>query len=601
MNSKQKSGRFGLLWNISRGSRVLYLIAAAFMAMSIFASYVLPQIIMFVVDCIVGGLPMTQPAFVQDMVARLGGVGYFRAHIPLVAVLMLAVAALGGLANFVRGRMLAMSSEGTIKRLRDKLYAHIQSLPYEWHVKIQTGDIIQRCTSDVDVVRNFIANQLIEIVRTLLLVVFAYSILFPMNFNMALASLVFLPVILSYSFIFLRMVAHRYLQADEAEGLLLSIAQENLTGVRVVRAFGREKREVDRFREQNNLFSNLWMNLGQLLSVFWGMGDLITGLQMVTICVVGAFEAAKGNLSAGGFIVFLTYNSMTIWPVRGLGRTLSEASKTSVSLGRLQEILNTPPEADEPGALEIPIRGKIEFKNVSFAYDNQTVLKNISFTLEQGETLGVLGGTGSGKTTLAHLLCRLYDLPEHSGEITIDGVNIRQYKRKWLRQHVGIVLQEPFLYSRSIRDNIAALSPCHSGAEIRQAARISCVDEAIEQFSSGYDTVVGERGVTLSGGQKQRVAIARTILKDCPITIFDDSLSAVDTETDAKIRFALSKRTSSATTIIIAHRITSLCRADKVIVLENGHILEQGDHESLLAQNGVYRRVYDMQESLTVD
>lgn len=593
-----KTKKLALLWEMSKGGRLLYIGSVFFMAVSILASYFVPQIIMFVVDCIVGGLPMTQPEFVQDLINGIGGIRYLRENILLIGGFILLVAGIGGLCNFLRGRWAAMSSEGLIKRLRDKLYSHIQMLPYSWHVKIQTGDIIQRCTSDVDVVRNFILNQLTEMLRTLMLVVFAYSILFPMNVPMALASLLFLPVMFVYSFVFLYKISHRFLVADEAEGQLLSVAQENLTGVRVVRAFGRERYEVDRFEKQNEYFSELWVKLGNLLSFYWGLSDILTACQMLTICVVGAYQSVSGNLTVGEFIVFLSYNSMTIWPVRGLGRVLSEASKTGVSLGRLCEIIDTPAEQDAPDALDVPIDGDIAFENVSFTYGGEPVLKDISFTIEKGTTLGILGGTGSGKTTIAHLLCRLYDLEENCGRITINGVDIEKIKRGWLRKNIGIVLQEPFLFSRTIKENIASLSPVYDFAAVRRAAKISCVDDSIKQFSSGYDTIVGERGVTLSGGQKQRVAIARTILGDPPVMIFDDSLSAVDTETDTRIRSALQERTSGTTTIIIAHRITSLSRADKIIVLDSGRIVEMGTHAELIAQNGVYRRVYDLQSSV---
>lgn len=588
-----------LLRELFRGSRALFGVAIVFMVLTVLLNFLLPQLIRFVVDNVVGGeaLSADNPAL-PLIAALLGGADHLREDLLVVGVLVVAVAALGGVCNFIYHRSLTMGAEGLIRRLRDRLYDHIQHLPYRWHVKIMTGDIIQRCTSDVDVVRNFLTSQLLEMIRTIVLVVFAYALLFPMNLPMALASIVFLPVVFFYSFIFLQRVSDRFQAADEAEGLLLSIAQENFSGVRVVRAFGRERYEVDRFDKQNHHFANLWMRLGVLLSSYWGLGDLITGMQMVTICVVGAFQAASGNITVGGFMVFLLYNNMTIWPVRGLGRILSEASKTGVSLGRLQEILQAEPETDPPGALEAPVEGDIVFDHVSFTYGDAPVLEDISFTVEKGTTLGILGTTGSGKTTVAHLLCRLYDLEDGQGRITIGGVDIRDYRRGWLRKNVGIVLQEPFLYSRTIQDNVAALSPHHGIDEIREAARISCVDDAIAEFTHGYDTIVGERGVTLSGGQKQRVAIARTILGAPPVMIFDDSLSAVDTETDARIRRSLAERTAGVTTMIIAHRITSLSGADKVIVMEAGRILEMGSPAELLERGGVYRRIHDMQEGM---
>jgi len=342
------------------------------------------------------------------------------------------------------------------------------------------------------------------------------------------------------------------------------------------------------------------MKLGKMLSTYWGLGDALTGLQIITICAVGALEAVHGGITIGEFIVFMTYSSMITWPVRGLGRVLSEAGKTGVSLERLQEIFDTTAESDvlSCSTLETPIDGDVEFDHVTFSYGSEPVLRDVSFTASRGTTLGLLGATGSGKTTAAHLLCRLYDLKEGEGSIRIGGVDIRKYKRRWLRENVGIVLQEPFLFSRSIRDNIASLSPLCPIEKIREAAAVAQMDEAIEQFEKGYDSLVGERGVTLSGGEKQRVAITRTILRETPILIFDDSLSAVDTETDAKINAALRRRTKGVTTFIIAHRITSVSKADKVVVMENGRVAEAGSPAELLELGGIYRRVHDMQSAM---
>jgi ATP-binding cassette subfamily B protein len=586
---------------MSRGFRGLYLIAFAAMLVSMFSNFLLPQVIRFVVDNVAGGMPLSDmPALsaLLDLAGASESVDFLRAHRAFIGLMVLAVSVSSGAFSFAYKRALSIASEGLVKGLRDRLFAHIQVLPYEWHIGIQTGDIIQRCTSDVEIVRNFVSNQLIEIIRAVVMVAFAYGILFPMNLPLSVASFAYLPIIFCYSFVFLRRATDRFLETDEAEGQLLAIAQENFTGVRVVRAFGRERYEVDRFDRQNRLFADLWMRLGRMLSAYWGFGDLLTGLQMVTICVAGAYQSAAGGITIGEFIVFLSYNSMIIWPVRGLGRVLSEAGKTLVSLGRVGEILDAAPESDDDSALTSPLDGDIEFDRVSFSYGDTKVLDGISFTVEGGTTLGILGATGAGKTTVAHLICRLYDLKEGCGEIRIGGVDIRKYKLSWLRSNVGIVLQEPFLYSRTIAENVAALSGGCGMERIKEAAAVSQVHDAIEEFSQGYGTIVGERGVTLSGGQKQRVAIARTILKAPPIMIFDDALSAVDTETDSKIRAALRERSRGVTTIIIAHRITSLSGADRVMVMENGRIAEMGTPSELMARGGIYRRIRDMQQSV---
>jgi ATP-binding cassette subfamily B protein len=590
-----------LLWRFSSGSRTLYLVSFLAMLIAMFCGFLLPQVIRFVMDYVVGEMPMGETPFLIVLLEKMelaDSVRLLREKRALIGLLVMGIAVLGGIFNFVHYKTLAMAAEGLIERLRDRLYAHIQHLPYSWHIDIQTGDIVQRCTSDVDIVRNFALSQLVEIVRAIALVVFAYSILFPMNATLSWVSFAYLPVIFVYSFLFLRKASAKFLAADEAEGQLLAIAQENFTGVRVVRAFGRERYEIDRFDRQNRHYAELWVRLGSMLSTYWGLGDTLTGLQMITICAVGAYKAASGGITIGEFIVFLTYNAMIIWPVRGLGRVLSEAGKAGVSLGRLQEILDAAPETDLPRALDIPIDGGVEFDHVNFSYSGIPVLRDVSFTVKRGTTLGILGATGSGKTTVAHLLCRLYDLGEEDGEIRIGGVDIRKYKRAWLRENVGIILQEPFLYSRTIRENVASLSARVSIERIREAAAIARVADDIEQFASGYDTLVGERGVTLSGGQKQRVAIARTILKNPPIMIFDDSLSAVDTETDTKIRSALRRRVKGVTVIIIAHRITSLLGADKVMVMENGRVAEIGTPNELMERGGIYKRIRDMQQSV---
>jgi ATP-binding cassette subfamily B protein len=291
-----------------------------------------------------------------------------------------------------------------------------------------------------------------------------------------------------------------------------------------------------------------------------------------------------------------------IWPVRQLGRILADLSKTLVAAGRIGEVLSAEPETDPPDAIKPEIKGELSFKNVSFAYGNgKPVLWDVSFTLKPGESLAILGATGSGKSTLVHLISRLYDLKEapslKGGAITIDGIDIRQIDRSHLRRHVGLCLQEPFLFSKTIKENISLGKPGMELAKIRSAAAIAMVDETIEGFAEGYDTVIGERGVTISGGQKQRVAIARTLAANAPLLIFDDSLSAVDTETDARIRAALGKDECVKDTaiIIISHRISSLMEADKILVLKDGTVEDMGSSKELLERKGSYRRIYELQ------
>lgn len=536
--------------------------------------------------------------FTIDSVLEGNDYPYLAEHLWIMALILVGVALFSGAAMYVSRYHTAKAGENFAKNMRDALFAHVQKLPMKWHDKHQTGDIIQRCTSDVEVIRNFVVTQLLEVFRTVFLVVVSFSVMVSMNVKLSLIVLLFVPLVVAYSGIFYRLIARRFTDADEAEGALSTVVQENATGVRVVRAFGREKFEMERFREKNDIFANLWIRLGTLSGLYWGVGDLITGLQVVTIIVLGAVEAVHGNITVGEFIAFASYNTTLVWPIRGLGRILSDMSKAGVSFERVDYIIRAAEEAYQEENREENATFDIRFSHVDFAYEEgHPVLSNLDFSIPQGSTLGILGGTGSGKSTLVQLLNRLYELQEGQGEITLGGKNIREIPLEWLRNNIGIVLQEPFLYSRTIKENIAASVPDATMEEIRQAAKIACVDDTIMGFPDGYDTLVGERGVTLSGGQRQRVAIARMLLQKAPIMIFDDSLSAVDSQTDAKIRKALSESCKNATVILISHRITTLMGADQILVLNQGKIQEQGTHEELISREGIYRQVYEIQMS----
>lgn len=594
-NKKKNAGvvfRFvrGNLWLFGLGL-LCSMLNTAFNAMT-------PQIIRMTVDSIVGEGSL--PGWVE----RLGLGAMVRSDpgkmLLLAAAGVLVTAMLSGLFSLFARLNTAKASERSIKALRDELYSHIQKLPFSWHTAHQTGEIIQRCTSDVDVIRNFISAQMVEVFRISFLIIMTMGLMFSMNVKISLVAAVFVPIIMFYSYFFSSKISKRFMEADIAEGALSSTVQENLTGVRVVRAFGRERFEIDRFDEKNVAFSNLWIRLGHMMTAYWSTGDLIMAIQVLTVICVGTVSAVHGEITLGEFLAFVSYNATLSWPVRGLGKILAEMSKTGVSIDRVAYILDAEPEQDAPDALTPPMDGDIVFDHVTFGYENQKpVLDDVSFTIPAGSTFAVLGGTGSGKTTLMHLLNRLYDLDENGGHITIGGVDINQISRSHLRKNIGIVLQEPFLFSRTIRENIGIACKDSSKDKmmdyVRAAAHSACVDEAIEGFTNGYETVVGERGVTLSGGQKQRVAIARMLTQNSPVMIFDDSLSAVDAETDAKIRHELKEKMGSATIILISHRITTLMQADRILVLDNGRVAEIGTHEELIAKPGIYQEIYQIQ------
>ena len=585
---------------VTRYLRPVVWLFALGLLMSLFSQIfnaLIPQIVRVTVDSILGTEEPQLPALIADALP----LEVLRAD-PAMALVWAAgavvvFAVLRGLAIFGQRLFLAKGSEGFVKGIRDELFSHIQRLPFAWHTAHQTGEMIQRCTSDVEVVRTFVCTQLVDVIRTVIIIVVYLWAMFAMNTKLALVSLAFVPVVALSSGLFYGRIAARFKTADEAEGELTTMVQENLTGVRVVRAFGRESFELDKFNVKNDRFSELWIKLGHVLAVYWASGTLLTCLQVMVILILGVIEAVNGELSLGGFLAFVSYNSTLAWPVRNLGRVLADMSKAGVSMDRVAYILRAEPEQELPGAEDADMSGDIVFSHVSFGYEGAEVLHDVSFTVPAGSTFAILGGTGSGKSTLVHLLDRLYDLGEGQGTITIGGRDIRLIRREHLRKNIGLVLQEPFLFSRTIRENVAAARPGADEASVRRAAGIACVDEAITEFPDGYSTLVGERGVTLSGGQKQRVAIARMLMCETPIMVFDDSLSAVDSETDAKIRAALRESLERATVILISHRITTLMQADRILVLENGRVSDIGTHEELISRPGIYREIYDIQMS----
>lgn len=581
----------------TKGLRAKLIISLAAMLLSVIASYMTPQVIRITVDSIFNDLDFKMPGIINTWIDSLGGREFLRRNIIICAGISVLFALLSGVFGFVSRHSLATACEGTVMRIRNRLFDHIQKLPFAWHNTHQTGDIIQRCTQDVNLIRNFVSDHLLEVIRIIFLIIVSLILMFSMNIRLSLVVCMFLPVLFASSLIFFVLTGKRFQKADETEGELTALVQENLTGVRVVRAFGRERYEIDRFDEKNNQFTDMWNRLGKVLSINWGIGDLLAGLQVLVITVIAAFFVEAGTLSTGEFLAFFTYNSMIVWPTRNLGRLLSELSKTSISTVRLFDILDAEEEEDAPNPQRIDMAQDIVFDHVSFSYQNSSeVLKDVSFTIKAGTTFGILGATGSGKSTLVYLLDRLYDMPEDGGSITIGGVDIRKIERAYLRRHIGIVLQEPFLFSKSFKESISDGSAYQDLEMVRKYARLAVIDESITGFSEGYDTTIGERGVTISGGQKQRVAIARMLMQDTPIKIFDDSLSAVDMETDAKIRKSIQEKVHG-TTILIAHRITTLMNADQILVLDKGTVSQIGSHQELIQEDGIYKRIYEKQKA----
>ena len=566
--------------------------------MMVIIGFLTPLLLSEIVDSILGSEPFTMPDFLMNPINALGGRDFLRQNLWIPALALILMNVVNGVFTFIKGRSSAIASENIARKLRNDLYRHLQHLPFAYHVKAQVGELIQRCTSDVDTIRRFLAVQVMEVVNTVLMVVIAMSILLPRSVPITLYSLILVPPLFCFATWFFKMVHKSFEVADEADGVLNAVLQENLSGVRVVRAFGQQEREVEKFDRVNNDLRKKNLRLNELLAIYWGGGDAISMTQTLLTLVVCIIYACNGWITVGTLIVFTSTLGMLLFPIRQLGRTLSDAGKAMVSMKRVQAILHEEAEPDEPNALKPDLHGDIVFDHVSFAYpdDNVPVLRDVSFTIPAGKTAAVLGGTGSGKSTMMYLLQRLYT--PTSGKITIGGVDIQQIDRKYLRAHVGLILQEPFLYSKSIRENVGITAPEQEAERIEHAADIASTSGFIAKADKGWETVVGERGVTLSGGQKQRIAIARTLLKDNNILIFDDSLSAVDTETDAQIRAALRHEQKDVTTLIISHRVTTLSQADLILVLENGQITQQGTHAELCSQPGLYQRINSIQNAL---
>ncbi len=589
-----------LLMQFLQGSGKTYMISiAAVLFMTVFGA-ITPLVIKITVDSVIGDEPLNLPFWINGLMDSLGGLEYVRSHLWVLLVILVTITVLQGIFMYLKGKLSAVAAQNSSKKAREKLYDHLMHLPFDYHVKAQTGDIVQRCTSDIETVQNFISGQLIDALQIIMQVIVVIAIMVSMSFKYTLISILLIPIVLIITVRFFINMMKIFLKTDEAEGIMSSALQENLTGVRVVKAFGAQNFEMDKFDEKNKNYKMLNLKIVKLMANFWSGTDLLCMLQHALVLTIGTFWVVKGDITIGTLIAFSSYAGMLVWPLRSLGQMMGFMGQSFVALGRINEVLDTKPENYTEGLKDFPISGDIVFDKVHFEYEaGKPILDGASFKIEKGTTVAILGATGSGKSSLVHLLLRLYDYQE--GHITIDGVELSQISREWIRKNVGIVLQEPFLFSRTILENIRIGDASVQDHDIHNAARTASVHEAILEFEKGYETIVGERGVTLSGGQRQRIAIARTVARDVPLLIFDDSLSAVDTETDAQIRQALRERRKDTTTIIISHRITTLAEADKILVLDKGRIAESGTHEELIAGNGLYKKIWEIQSSLGED
>jgi ATP-binding cassette subfamily B protein len=585
---KPKEGTFreriAILWKYSMDFRSSYLKAIVSQAGSGTAKAATFFLLGYLVDAAVG-----RNAFMD--------------FLPILAVSIIALALLDGGFSFASGRFAASSSENIARRLRNALYDHIQHLPFAYHDRMAAGELIQRCTSDVDAVRRFFADQAIGVVRIVMLFIVNFTGLMILSPKLALVSVVVVPAIIAVSVFFFGKVSKVYDDYQDQEAVLSTMLQENLGGVRVVRAFARQDFESAKFEKENAEKYRRGRILLLMHSLFWPSSDILCASQVLAGFFLGAWMTIHGEITVGRYITYTAMVVYLIWPMRDLGRLIVHASGGMVSAFRTNEILREAVEDLDAGPVHpaAPARGEVEFRDVSFEYrGNASILRNVTFRCPPGQAVALLGPTGSGKTSLVNLLPRFYEYT--SGSILLDGVELREYPKRWLRRQIGIVEQEPFLFSRSIRENIVyGVERDVPDGEVEAAARAAALHEVILEFPEGYRTLVGEKGVTLSGGQRQRVAIARALLKDPRLLILDDSTSSVDSETEAEIRRALEHLMQGRTTFIIAHRVQSVMRADQILVLDGGRIVQRGTHDQLMREDGFYRRIFLLQSRIEED
>ena len=578
------SNRLVGLWRLLKGYQTEYAAATVLQGISAYSKTLTYLLLSF---------------FVDNYLIRKAGTF----PIWLIALGFLIFAALQGVFTYLSGRLAAKSAEGSVERLRNYLYDHIQHLPFAYHSETDTGELIQRCTSDVDALRRFYNDQAIGIGRISLLFIVNFIALLQINVRLTLLSVVAVPFILATSVIFFKKVSKAYEAYQEQDAVLSTTLQENLSGVRVVKAFARQTHEIEKFDRSNWEKFILGKKLLTIHSLFWPVSDIFCGAQLLGGFLLGATMTINGELSVGNYMAYAGLLIWIIYPLRGLGRFIVDMSSGLVSFDRVMKIIKEDREPLDDGNRNPRegVRGEFVFDHVSFEYEEEDkVLHDITFSIKAGQKVALLGSTGSGKTTLVNLLPRFYDYS--SGQILLDGFDLRCYSRRYLRQQIGIVEQEPFLFSRSIRDNITyGVGRDVSQEEVEQAAKVAAVHDVILSFPEGYKTMVGERGVTVSGGQKQRIAIARTLLKNPRILILDDSTSSVDTETEAQIRQAMRALMENRTTFVIAHRIQTIMDADLILVLEDGRIIQRGVHGELVKQEGVYRQIYDIQTRIETE
>jgi len=601
---------FKKLFEILDKWKYQYLTAAIFLVVSMGFRMLEPRVLQITVDKIIsffvakGNVQIAGDDFItRFLYSFLPQIKIENAAVILLSLggMFIVISLLRSATSFSSSAITAASTEKAVKKLRDRLFLHLQHLPMEYYSKTPTGELIQRCTGDVETVRKFASMQVVESIRMAAIFTGAVYMMMLINVQYALITICTFPIVLIGSFYFFKKESEIWTKHEAEQDKLTAMVQENLSGIRVVKAFAKEKHEIDKFTGQNERKRRWGLRLLKLHSIYWPGSDVMVYLQYAIANFAGVYFVLNNQITVGEYTAFYTYAAFVTWPLRRFAQLISEMGMTSVAIKRIYSILNTKKEDYSGfGNMGRGLFGSIEFDNVFYKYsesDEHNVLNGVSFRINPGEKVALLGPTGSGKSTIISLLMRFYEA--QSGAILIDGKNINEYSRSYLRSKIGVVLQKPFLFSTSLKENIAYVKPDTEMDEVVESAKIANIhDIIVDNFPNAYDTVVGEKGVTLSGGQKQRVALARTLLKDPDILVLDDSTSSVDTETEFEIQKALRGITDGKTIIVIAHRITSVQDCDRIIVLDKGRVIEQGTHDELIKNNGFYKKIFDIQVSI---
>lgn len=581
-----------LFWKILKNNRLTYFLSMISTIFIQIFSGLTPIVIMITVDSIIGDKEYKYD-ILEKAVNLIGGRDFLRSHIYILAFVIVILTGISCVFIFLRNYYSNVACENLIYNLKEKMYNKFLNINIRCLNDYSTGDLIQRSSSDIETVRKLFSAQLVNAfgsIATIILVIVVMSLI---NFKLAMISISLCIVISFLSYVFYGKIGKIFKETDEAESQLMVFIKEALFNIRVIKAFNREDYILKLFREKNEEFNITQNKFMRTFAKFRAINDFLTFLQLAIILVVGGYETISGRMNFGDLIAFVIYINMIIWPIRQMGQLLSDMAKASVSISRIYEVLDLQEEDYEYGIRDVSFSEKIEFKNVSLVINDNTVLDNISFVINAGESLGVIGSTGSGKSMIVYLLLGLFEAT--SGEILIDGINIKEINKRYLREKISAIMQDSELFNMSILENVKITNDNIDDKSIFNATEVSSIHDEILNFSSKYETVVIDNGGNLSGGQKQRISIARGLLKPFEVLILDDSLSAVDMNTDLKINNALKLMDKKFTSIFISHRISTITNCDNIIVMDDGKIVESGKHNDLIMKNGIYSKINEIQ------